>query len=119
MKKRKISDRAVEYILTRKIDELRSLNAGKVAKSIGANSSYLSRCFETDQKISLGDFILREKIYRAIFILEKDFEISIAELSRELGFTQLDDFVREFRVIIAIDPEKYRDLRKIARSHSN
>ena len=114
MEKKNISSQAVDYILTRKNEELRNLDAENVAKGIGSNRSYLTQNFNVDQKISLTDFILREKIYRAVFILEKNHNISIKELSNNLGFREVKDFVREFRSIIAIEPDKYRNLRKAA-----
>ncbi len=111
MKKNKISDRAVDYILTRRNEELKDLTEVKVASGIGANRSYLARCFKTDRNISLSRFVRREKIHRALFILEKDHRKCIEELAKELGFIKVDDFVREFKNQVAIEPSKYRDLR--------
>ncbi len=79
---------------------------------IGANRSYLSRSFKLDQNISLSDFISREKIYRAIFILDKNHEMSIQELAEELGFLRVEDFAREFENQFAIEPEKYKQIKK-------
>jgi AraC-like DNA-binding protein len=114
MGKIKITSQAVDYILTRKNEELGNLDVENVAKGIGADRSYLSRNFKIEQEISLNDFILREKIYRAVFLLEKSHDISIEELSNKLGFRKVEDFVKEFSSIIAIEPDKYRNLRKAA-----
>ena len=111
-KKRKISDKAVEYILTLKLEQLRDLKVGKIAEDIDTNRSYLSRRFKIDQKISLSDFILREKIHRAIFILEKNQKKSIPELSMELGFLKVEDFAVEFERCMAIKPERYKYIKK-------
>ena len=60
--------------------------------------------------MAISEYILREKIYRAYFILRRDTAISIEELSRELGFTQIEDFDFEFERYFAISPENYRNL---------
>lgn len=114
MGKKSISNQAVNFILTLENKDLRDLNAEEVAKRIGVKTTNLSRNFKIDQKISLTDFIIREKIYRAIFLLEKNHDLSIEELSNELGFRDVNDFEMTFRSIIAIEPEKYRGLRKTA-----
>ncbi len=112
MKKRKISERAVEYILTCSLDELKNLSVEKIARNLQVNRSYLSRSFKIDQQMSLSDFILREKIHRAVFILDRNHEQSVQELSDTLGFYREEDFVVEFKNYIAVDPGRYRDLRK-------
>lgn len=112
MRKRKISDKAIDYILSRNVDQLRNLKVGKIARTIGANSSYLSRRFKIDQQMSLHDFILREKIFRAIFILEENPGASIRGISKELGFPDFSDFALEFKKNLAIDPERYQYIKK-------
>ncbi|MCI0470719.1 MAG: helix-turn-helix domain-containing protein [Candidatus Aminicenantes bacterium] len=112
MKKRKVSDKAVDYILSRNLERLRYLKASNIAEYIGANRSYLSRRFKMEQNISLKDFILREKIHRAIFILEMNPGKSIQELSTELGFLKVEDFDEEFRNYMTVEPERYRYLKK-------
>lgn len=119
MKKQKIYERAVTFILTRKNEELRNLEAEKIAASIKANRVYLCRSFKSHMKISIPDFILREKINRAGLILEKYPEKLINELSMELGFLKVEDFIMEFARHFAIEPGRYRDLRKEANRVSN
>jgi AraC-like DNA-binding protein len=114
MKKKRISERAVDFILSRENEDLKHLTEQKVAQGIGANRSYLSRSFKIDQNITLAKFVKREKIHRALFILDKEHEKSIIDLSIELGFMNIKDFILEFKNQVAIEPEKYRDLRKIS-----
>lgn len=115
MKKEKISDLAVEYILTRNNRQLRDLKEEIVAQVIGVPGDNLGQRFKRDQKISLGDFISREKIHRAIFILETQHDKSIADLSKELGFTSKKEFATKFENYLAISPAGFRDLKKTAK----
>lgn len=119
MRKKKNSERVVEFILTRKIEDLKDLTVGKVAKSIGVNRFYLSLKFIIDQKITLPKFILREKMHEAYFILEENKKRSVDELSEELGFSKVEDFNIEFEKYFAIAPKKYRDLREKFRVFRN
>jgi AraC-like DNA-binding protein len=107
----KLSQQVVEYILTRDIEELATLSTEKIAKTLHRNRAYLHRKFKSDQKISIHQFILREKMHRTVFVLEKNKEISIAELSRRLGFLSVERFVREFIKYLAVDPLRYRELK--------
>lgn len=118
MKKKKLSERAVDFILSLETEELKNLTELKVAKRIGANRSYLSHSFKSNQNISLSEFVKREKIHRALFVLENDYEKSIDELSNELGFLRVRDFIMEFKNLVAIEPDKYRELRKQARNNN-
>lgn len=117
MKKRKISEQAVDFILTRRNEELKSIKVEEIARILKANRSYLSRSFKVDQSISLTRFILREKIHRAIFLIENGYEKTMAQLSTDLGFFKLDNFVNEFRHHLAIDPDRYRELRRKVNFH--
>ncbi len=106
-----LCDKAVEFILTRSIEELSALTEEKVAETLEVKPSYLIEIFKNHQHVALNHFISREKIYQAIFILEKNPSISIEELSEQLGFYQTDDFVMEFQNHIFIDPYRYKELK--------
>ncbi len=111
MKETRISEKAVELILTCKTEELQHLTETGIASIIGVDNQSLSQDFKIDQYISISDFILREKIYRAYFLLRKNSGISIDELSRKLGFSTVEDFNTEFEKHFAINPQKFRDIK--------
>ena len=111
VKKKKVTEKVVEFILTRKREELKNLTLQKIAQNVGVNIFYLFFRFIIDQRITIPDFILREKMHEAYFILGEDEKKSITELSRELGFLKVEDFDVEFQKCFAINPEKFRDIR--------
>ncbi len=113
MKREKVSERAVGIILTCRDEELSTLRGKDIAEVMGIHPVYLSQRFKIDQKISLSQFINREKIYRAIFILDRDHEISVETLARRLGFPGVENFVNKFESILPIKPEKYQELAKM------
>ncbi|MCU0289838.1 MAG: hypothetical protein MUF15_26025 [Acidobacteria bacterium] len=108
-----IVEQAVEYILTRDIEELKTLTVEKIAGYLNVDTFYLLKAFENEQNVVLKNFITREKIYRAVFILEKNQCISIDEISEKLGFSQANDFAAEFQEYLAIDPHRYKELRSM------
>ncbi len=112
MKGEKISELAAEFILKQSMEELRKLTLAKIAKSLGVSRGYLSRRFKKDQGIMFSKFLLREKLYRAFFILTKVREKPVDELAMDLGFLKVAVFDREFEEFFGIGPGKFRDLKK-------
>ncbi|MDQ1350043.1 MAG: Helix-turn-helix protein [Acidobacteriota bacterium] len=106
-----LADRAVEFILTRGIEELAALTEEEIAEKLNVKPSYLLKTFSMQQSLTLKRFITREKIHRAVFIMEKNQAISVEELSNKLGFPRSDDFIMEFQDYLAIDPHRYKELR--------
>ena len=111
MLRKKISERAVEFILTRQYNDLKHLTSKKVAKNIGVNRLFLYLNFIKDLKTTLPNYIMKQKIHEAFFILTRDKLKSVNELSGELGFLNVDDFCFEFEKYYAIDPEGFKKLR--------
>lgn len=109
-----ISPRVVEFILTRELNELSTLTPGKISEALGLNPVEMTLAFESDQHIPLDRFILREKMYRAFFLVEKNHEITIEELAKKTGFHQTHEFAKEFETVFLIDPGKYKELVKVS-----
>lgn len=112
MRNKKVTELAVEFILSRNIKDLGELTTEKVARNISVNSFYLYLSFLVYQKITLPNYILREKLNEAFFTLENDKEKSIEELSEDLGFLDVQDFNFEFKKYFAIAPKEFRDIRR-------
>jgi AraC-like DNA-binding protein len=105
-----ISRRVVEFILTRKLEELSVLTGEKIAAALGLDLLTMTCAFESDQHISLDRFIIREKMYRAFFLIEKNHGITIEELAKKMGFLHTCEFAKEFETNFLIDPGKYKEL---------
>ena len=110
MTNHRISHRVVEFILTREPDELSTLSREEISAALSLDPVKMIHVFEADQRISLDRFILREKMYRAFFLIEKNHGITIEELAKRMGFLQTSEFAREFETIFLIDPGRYKEL---------
>jgi AraC-like DNA-binding protein len=106
-----LSEQVVQCICACDIEELGSLTEEKIAESLGQCRFSMSEKFEVDHKLPISRFILREKMYRSILMLEKRTQIPINELSRKLGFRSVNQFAREFVKFFAIDPWEYRKIK--------
>lgn len=103
-----VSDRVVEFILTREVSDLENLTVSSIARSFEINRSYLSQRFKSDKSFSLHDYIVMVKILRAMSLLEKEDSLTVDVLSRKMGFSSSDYFTRVFKKVIGTTPGKYK-----------
>lgn len=101
---------AVVYILSLTDKELRSLQLKDVARAVQTGSIFLSKVFKNTLRISLAEFIKREKLNRAFYTLEKERNIRVKDLANRLGFPGLHHFEQEFENYFLIDPGSYKEL---------
>jgi AraC-like DNA-binding protein len=106
-----LSERAVDFILSRNIDELAHLTEVGISEVLGANQAVLRRLFRASRRISLARFILREKLHRAVLVMDREPGISVEMLSNKLGFQNSENFSRAFEDYLAIKPTRYKQLR--------
>jgi len=112
MRKKKLSDRAAEFIVSLKDDELADLKVDVLASSLGVNPSYLSRKFKSDKEMSLNEFITGEKMHRSAILLSKNKKVPVVSLAKRTGFARADYFVILFKNYFGIHPKKYGQLKR-------
>jgi two-component system response regulator YesN len=112
MKKENLSDRAAEYVVSRKDEELATIKVKTIAIALGVNSSYLSRKFRNDKDMTLNDFITGIKMQRSARLLSKRKKTSIVDLAEKTGFSRSDYFVILFKDHFGIHPRKFGELKK-------
>lgn len=103
---------AMEFVLTRKIEELGELTVAGIAQELNVSRSYLSRAFKKERDFSLGKYLLREKMMRAATLLSGESQMTIKELSRKMGFLDADYFAYVFKKYFGISPGRYRESKK-------
>lgn len=112
MRKKNLSDRAAEYIVSLSDEELAALKVDILASSLGVNPSYLSRKFKSDKEMSLNEFITGEKMHRSALLLSKNRRVPIFLLAKRTGFARADYFVILFKNYYGIHPKKYGQLNR-------
>jgi len=113
MNEKEISQKMVHYVLSRDLKALSSLTPKKVAKFFGLKIEEVHRLFTSVQNISLDKFINREKMWRALFIIENNKDVSLERLAKELGFYDRQIFEKEFQALLLIHPTRYQELIKV------
>lgn len=109
MKKTSISDRVIEYILNCSLEELQNVTVYRLAQVFGVNRCYLARKFKSDKDFTLCEYLVREKLFRAVTILKEDDEITIKEITELIGFSNANYFIRIFKEHFGTSPGRYRE----------
>lgn len=85
-----------------------NVTVGDIAKKFGYNPDYIGRLFKEHFDIGLKDFIVAERVK-----LSKDMlfttNLSIKEISSELGFSTENNFIKFFTYHEHISPAKFRN----------
>lgn len=110
MKARIISDKVVDFVLTRNNLQLADLTVEDVAQEIKLNRSHLSRTFRSQKNLTIEEFIFRTKISRAVVMMRSYPKLSIREIAEHMGFCRSDYFIRIFRQQFGITPGRYREV---------
>lgn len=111
MKKRKLSDRVADFVVSQTDDELAAIKVDTIASSLGVNPSYLSRKFKSDKEMTLNEFITGEKMHRSALSLVRNKRVSIVSLAKRTGFARADYFVILFKNFFGIHPKRYNEIR--------
>ncbi len=80
-----------------------------------AKHSYVSKCtltnkFKNELKITIHEYIQKQKLFKAEQML-KNSDLSVAEISQKLGFSEQFYFSRCFKQNFGISPREYRKLK--------
>ena len=70
--------------------------------------SRLAREFKSGKNFTLCQFIRREKMVRAAILLREAADLTVAELSENLGFCSAEYFREIFKRYFGVAPSKYK-----------
>jgi AraC-like DNA-binding protein len=110
--KKSQSDRVVEYVLTRNIDELETLSVNTIAEKLDLKRNNLWRCFKSEKKLTLQEYIFRIKIVHASSLLIEREELTVKEVGMKIGFYSYNYFIHIFKQYFGTTPGRYRELKK-------
>lgn len=80
----------------------------QLAKLVHLNPTYLSQTFKKETGVSLGKYILNEKLNEAKRMLVQS-DVSIAEISMLLQFSDQSYFTSAFKKYTGLTPRQYRN----------
>lgn len=95
------------------------INNSKLAAIIHLTPNYLCTLFKKEEKMTVRAYIEKVRIERAVFLLITD-DMSISDISTEVGYKQPSYFCRVFRNHYHETPSQYRENRRsMERSRRN
>jgi AraC-like DNA-binding protein len=103
-----ISEQVIRSVLTMPEEEFIMLSVTKLARLFKMDRFKLSREFRQQTGMTLEDFLFKEKMTRAAFMLVAYREISVKEVAERIGFCTCDYFIRKFRHYFGMVPGKYK-----------
>jgi YesN/AraC family two-component response regulator len=105
IKKNGASTAYVESWVQQHLDEKITLE--QVAGLCGMSKSYFSRTFRCDHRITFQDYLIRQRINKAVDLL-KDSDLQVTQVALAVGFSDLSYFTRTFHRHVGLLPSDYR-----------
>lgn len=87
---------------------LTSVTLNSMAEHFHLTTAHLSRMFKKNTEQNFSEYLSEKKLQRAILLLEQDNKISIAAISKELGYSTPAYFLTKFKERYGITPSAYR-----------
>lgn len=95
---------AKEYIFQHLHDKI---NLKEMSEAIGTSQNYLSQLFHKSEGITLQQYILKERVSRAVNLLSFS-DYTIQEISDYLNFSSSSHFGKVFKAEMHMTPSEYR-----------
>lgn len=94
-----------KYILTHLSEPI---TLDEISKTIGYNEFYIIRVFKKKFGLTPHAFLINKRIEKARQELNKNKDINISQLSRDVGFYDQSHFSKVFKRVFAKTPNKYK-----------
>lgn len=78
-----------------------------ISKALHFSVSYISHKFKEEAKMSLSEFILKEKISAAKLLIKK--HIPLVQIAESLGFSSQSHFTKQFKRETGMTPNQYKN----------
>jgi len=102
----------VYFINKQPIEKLGKMTLSHIAKEFNLSLSNLSRIFNKTMDIKLNHFFVRVKILKCALLLHQDSSLSIEEISKISGFSNIDYFNKIFKKHFGTTPCVYSPFKK-------
>lgn len=80
-----------------------------VAEKVHKNTAYISKIFKNEFQCNFSTYITEKRLERSRILLE-DLSLKIYEISRQLGWADVSNYIKVFKKKYGISPEEYRRL---------
>ena len=108
---KKVYDQVVRYVMGLTDKEFANLSVSTLAYLLNMDRYKLSRQFKKQIDMTVEEFLFKEKMARAAFLLKSAGNITVKEVSKRIGFCTCDYFIRTFKKFYGIAPGKYKEFK--------
>ncbi len=108
-----VYDRVVEHVMSVTDEQFADLSVAGLAYSLKIDRFKLSRQFKSQSAMTLEEFLFKEKMARAAFLLKTFEDITVKEASRRIGFCTCDYFIRRFKQYYGVAPGRYKEFKTV------
>jgi AraC-like DNA-binding protein len=109
MDSEEITDQVAKFVMTCNNEVLKEMTVSSIARRFQVNRSHLAREFKSVKNFTLCQFIRSEKMVRAAILLKETADLTVAELSENLGFCSAEYFRKIFKRYFGVAPSKYKE----------
>ncbi|UCH93510.1 MAG: helix-turn-helix transcriptional regulator [Candidatus Aminicenantes bacterium] len=106
-----VYDQVAAHVMSVSDEEFANLSVAGLAYSFKINRYKLSRQFKRQTDMTLEEFLFKEKMARAAFLLKTFDQITVKEVSQRIGFCTCDYFIRKFRQYYGVAPGRYKEFK--------
>lgn len=103
-----VYNRVVEHVMSITDEQFAGLSVAGLACSLQIDRFKLSRQFKSQSAMTLEEFLFKEKMARAAFLLKTFDDITVKEVSRRIGFCTSDYFIRKFKQYYGVAPGMFK-----------
>jgi AraC-like DNA-binding protein len=110
---KKVYDQVIRHVMGITDKEFADLSVATLANSLKIDRYKLSRQFKLQTEMTVEEFLFKEKMARAAFLLKSAVGMTVKDVSERIGFCTSDYFIRKFKKYYGIAPGKYKEFKTI------
>lgn len=95
----------VQVLVAEKLDQ--DVSVKMIAEHVYLHPVYLSKIFKMETGESLGDYIIRKRMDKAVFLL-KSSNLKVYEITSKLGYQNPQYFSKIFKRFYGLTPQEFR-----------
>ena len=80
-----------------------------LAEHFNLTTGYISRIFKKCRQVNFKDYLAAFRIRKATELLDIMPDIRVADLAKQVGYDNVQRFVRNFKKLKQVSPSEYRD----------
>ncbi len=86
-----------------------SITLKEISNVLHFNCSYLGQKFKVHENMTFNEYLLRQRMERAKYLLEHT-DMKVYEIASEVGYSEMDWFYKKFKTYTGVSANEYRKM---------